>query len=382
MTISILLPTRNGGDQLETCVRSILDQPDTDLELVVSDNASDAETRDILASFDDPRLKLVRQPEMLSVTDNWSATLNAATGDYVLLIGDDDALLPGSIGRMQALLDEFGNPDVLSFEAYGFAFPTALGEDSPAYCSDPLFPYDERLPKRGILGHKERARSVREFFDFEIKFCPNLQTTLCSRTALQGLRNGAFREPYPDFYAINALLLVADTWAHVPEKLSVVGISPKSFGRTLKGGGTDEGRKYLGIGTEFEGWLPGTDMINGSYRFLKALLEDYRAELPGVEISRSNYVYRQGYAWYLAFRLGEIDRAELLRRLRMLSPGDYVGFVREFARRAGPQMVRNHARVDEQSAIASVWPNMNPIPDVGSLADFIRWVAPEPVRTP
>ena len=46
----------------------------------------------------------------------------------------------------------------------------------------------------------------------------------------------------------------ADRWAHVSEKLSVVGISPKSFGRTLKGGGTDEGRKYLGIGTEFEGW--------------------------------------------------------------------------------------------------------------------------------
>src|SRR4051794_2059994 len=122
MKISILLPTRNGGDQLETCVRSVLDQSDAELELVVSDNASDAPTREVLVSFDDPRLTLVRQEEMLSVTDNWSATLNAATGDYVLLIGDDDALLPGSVNRMLTLLEEFARPDVLSFEAYGFAF--------------------------------------------------------------------------------------------------------------------------------------------------------------------------------------------------------------------------------------------------------------------
>src|SRR4051812_25862328 len=127
MTISILLPTRNGGDQLEQCVRSVLEQPEPALELVVSDNASDDRTADVLASFDDPRMRVLRQPEPLSVTDNWNRTLEAATGDYVLLIGDDDCLLPGAVARLEALLDEFEQPDVLSFEAYGFAFPGALG---------------------------------------------------------------------------------------------------------------------------------------------------------------------------------------------------------------------------------------------------------------
>jgi hypothetical protein len=249
-----------------------------------------------------------------------------------------------------------------------------LGESSPAYYSDPLFPYDARLPRRGLLSPGDRARSVREFFDFEINFCPNLQTTLVSRPALSGLRNGPFREPYPDFYAINALLLVAERWAHAPEKLSVVGISPKSFGRTLKGGGTDEGRRYLQMAeTEFPGWLPGTDMINGSYRFLEALREDYGPELAGIEISRSNYVYRQMYDWYLSARLGRIGRRELVRRLRMLSPSDWLGFLRELGRRASPAMLKRHARVNEQSAIASVWPGMRPIADIHSLPEFIRW---------
>lgn len=376
MRLSILLPTRNGGAQLEDCIRSVLSQPDPELELVVSDNASDDVTVQVLRSFDgDQRMKVVRQPEPLSVTDNWLAALRAATGDHVLLLGDDDGLLEGAVARLAALLERHDHPDVLSFGAYGFAFPGAFGDGVPAYYSDPLFPYDERLPARGELRRGDRERCVRDFFRFEIKFCPNLQTTLVSRAALLGLRNTPFREPYPDFYAVNALLLTAPRWVHEPENLVVVGISPKSFGRTLKGGGSDAGRAYLGIDTAFEGCLPGTDMLNGSHLFLERLLEDYRPELDPIEISRSNYVYRQGYSWYLDFRLGRIDRRELGRRLRMLSARDWAGFVRELGSRFGPQMVRNHARVDEQSAIGSVWPNMRPLPEVGTMAEFVAWAS-------
>lgn len=386
MKVSVLLPTRNGGGQLEACVRSVLGQPDDDLELIVSDNASDDRTPEVLASFgDDPRLRVIRQPEAIPVTDNWSATLDAAEGDYFLLIGDDDYVLPGTITRLKALVEENGEPEVLSFEAYGFAFPGALGENAPAYYSDPLFPYDEKLPRGGLIPMDLLRGTVEDFFRFEIRFCPNLQTTLVSSRALGRLHTPAFREPYPDFYLINALMLLVDTWAHSSERLTVVGISPKSFGRTLKRGGTDEGRSYLQMAdVEFPGYLPGTDMINGSYRFLQALKEDYGQELPGVDISRSNYVYRQGYAWYLAFRLGEIDRRELVRRLRMLSARDWLGFVTEFARRAGPAMLRRHAKVDEESAIASVWPNMHQIPEVSSIQDFAEHITslrPAPTAT-
>ena len=152
---------------------------------------------------------------------------------------------------------------------------------------------------------------MRDHFSFELRFCPNLQTTLVSRAALQGLRNGPFREPYPDFYAVSALLLVAPRWAHDDQNNVVVGISPKSFGRTLKGGGTEAGRAYLGIDTTFPGYLPGSDLINGTYLFLQRLLDDYGPELRPIEISRSNYVYRSGYAWYLDYRLGNIDRRGL-----------------------------------------------------------------------
>ena len=114
------------------------------------------------------------------------------------------------------------------------------------------------------------------------------------------------REPYPDFYATIALMLTAQRWVHLRRKRVVVGISPKSFGRTLLGGGTDAGRAYLGIDTQFDGYLPGTDMVNGCHLTLQQLKRDFPRELKNVEISRSDYVYRQLYSWYL---LGDSGRS-------------------------------------------------------------------------
>ena len=80
MRLSVLLPTRNGGALLHDCVKSVLDQPFEDMELIVSDNASEDETRDVLAGFHDDRLRVVRLDEPIPVTDNWNNALAHSTG--------------------------------------------------------------------------------------------------------------------------------------------------------------------------------------------------------------------------------------------------------------------------------------------------------------
>jgi glycosyltransferase involved in cell wall biosynthesis len=375
MKLSIILPTRNGGAFLEECLKSALNQEAEDFEVVVSDNASDDATASILERYaDDEHLRVVRQPEPLSVTDNWTAALEASDGDYVLLVGDDDYLLPGALARIEQLLHEYDKPDCLTFEAYLFAFPGALDDDSPAHYSEHLFPFDESFPSVGELPRALRRRIVSDFFRFEFSFSPNLQTTIVSRQSIALLRGGAFREPYPDFYTIYALMLLAERWVRVPDRLAVVGISPKSFGRTLKRGGSDEGRAYLQAEMAFEGVLPGSDMINGMYRTLEQLESSFRAELGDIAISRSNYVYRQAYSWYLGYRMGWIDRREVGRRIRMLRPTDVTGFAKELLSRFSPDMVRRHAKVDDSTAIGSVWPNMQPAPQFASITAFAEHV--------
>jgi glycosyltransferase involved in cell wall biosynthesis len=380
MTLSVLLPTRNGGRLLEGCVRSVLEQDCDDLELVVSDNASDEETRDVLAGFaDDPRLKLVRLDEPVGVTDNWNVALGASSGDHLLLVGDDDFVLPGACARIQALLREHDQPDALSYEAYGFAFPGALpGCETGAY-ADPLFPPDPALPARGLVPHATRRELALDVFRFNYRFCLNLQTTVVSRRAIEAMPAGPFQPPFPDFYAIIALLLRVDRWAYSPDRLVIVGVSPKSFGRTLHGGGRDSalrdsGMRYLGISTDFPGWLPGNEMINGTWLALRRLQADFPDDLRGVEIDRPQYVAHQVFSWYQRWRLGWMTAADLRRHLRLLSRPDWVALARGLRRRVDLDMLRRRLRVDRGEPAREFMPGMRPLPDVHDIAGLAELV--------
>jgi glycosyltransferase involved in cell wall biosynthesis len=378
MKLSVLLPTRNGGLLLEDCVRSVLEQDFSDLELIVSDNASADETQSILDGFrGDPRLQVLRLEEPVPVTENWNRALDASSGDYLLLIGDDDYLMPRFCERAEALLREHDSPDVLSYNAYAFAFPGALHDRDAAHYADPLFRGDPELPIEDSLPRPKRAQLVQDFFRFQFGFCLNMQTTLVSRRAVQALPNGLFHAPFPDFYAVNALLLTADTWIHTDERLVIVGISPKSFGSTFQGAEQQRGLPYLGISTDFSGQLPGHEMINGTYLCAQQLKRDFAEELRGVEISRADYVYIQLSFWFLQWRLGALSKRDLVRLGRRLSPRDWRLALRMLAGRANLDMLRRNARLDRSGATIQMWPGLVPAPEVTTVAELADRLARE-----
>jgi glycosyltransferase involved in cell wall biosynthesis len=85
----------------------------------------------MIDAFSTRRVKLVRQPQPLPVTDNWNRALAHARGDYVIMLGDDDALAPGSLTQLDRLIGKHGEPDVVFSTAYHYAYPHVL-TDAPA----------------------------------------------------------------------------------------------------------------------------------------------------------------------------------------------------------------------------------------------------------
>ncbi len=105
---SIIVPTRDHGSDVETCVRSALARTSYgDLEVVILDNGStDAAS---LATFErlrraDPRIVVVRR----DVPFNFSAIVNyavsQATGDYLLLLNNDTEAI--SDGWLEAMIEQ------------------------------------------------------------------------------------------------------------------------------------------------------------------------------------------------------------------------------------------------------------------------------------
>ena len=98
--VTIAIPTYNGAERLPHAIKHILNQEYPNLEILISDNASDDETQKVVQSYlYDPRIKYFRQDKNLGVVGNFNFLLKHASGQYFMWMCDDDELIPGVIEK-------------------------------------------------------------------------------------------------------------------------------------------------------------------------------------------------------------------------------------------------------------------------------------------
>jgi glycosyltransferase involved in cell wall biosynthesis len=116
--ISVVLPTYNGSRYIATSIASVLRQTHSNLELIVVDGGSRDNTLDIVNSFNDPRIKIVHQPQN---SDRLPGALNLgfanANGDYFTWTQDDDYFADNALEVMLAALQADPNAG-MAYAAY------------------------------------------------------------------------------------------------------------------------------------------------------------------------------------------------------------------------------------------------------------------------
>lgn len=103
--VSVCIPTRNRSAFLAECIRSILDQTFWDFDLLVVDNGSTDDTRDVVARFRDPRIRYERNVQDVGMTQNWNRCIELAGADYVTVFHDDDLMMPSNLEEKVRILD-------------------------------------------------------------------------------------------------------------------------------------------------------------------------------------------------------------------------------------------------------------------------------------
>ena len=103
--VTVGLPTYNRANLAVRAAQSVLAQTYPEVELVVSDDFSttdDSEDRiEALRPLAGTKvLRIERQPHWLGLVRNFDACLRLATGEFFLLLGDDDVLEPTAIERL------------------------------------------------------------------------------------------------------------------------------------------------------------------------------------------------------------------------------------------------------------------------------------------
>lgn len=147
--ISIAIPTYNRSRRLEDTLTRLSAHPEIFedwVEVVVSDNASTDNTPDIVTAFTERTGKAVRfgrNASNVGIDGNIHAVSRLATGRYLLLMSDDDLLLPGALTRLRELVHT--PPDLLFCFVNGGSF---TGTYDPAAALPQLVPLTEPLVTR------------------------------------------------------------------------------------------------------------------------------------------------------------------------------------------------------------------------------------------
>jgi glycosyltransferase involved in cell wall biosynthesis len=231
---SVLLPTRDRLELAKGAIETVRRQSYQNWEIVVADNCSTADVAGYVRSLNDPRVVYTRSDAFIPVTENWTRALAASSGDLVVMLGDDDALVPGYFERMLAALVSLGQPDFIYHGAYHFAFPGAM----PRYPKGALTDVTRYhsilwdLHEPGVLPDQTAKSAGRASLDMRAFYGFNMQYFLFTRRFLQRMTpyGDFFQGPFPDFYAANMSMLLAEKIGLVPEPMVVIGISPKSYG--------------------------------------------------------------------------------------------------------------------------------------------------------
>lgn len=103
--LTIVIPTRNRPDFLESCLQSVFERQTTIPKVIVSDNSTAQ-----LPGIDILRRKYeftyIRQSGTLSMTDHHNACLGLPSTPWAFLLHDDDELFPNILEKLDSVLSD------------------------------------------------------------------------------------------------------------------------------------------------------------------------------------------------------------------------------------------------------------------------------------
>ncbi|MCM1082969.1 MAG: glycosyltransferase [Clostridium sp.] len=103
--VSVIIPVYNAESFITDTIQSILNQSYKNLELIIVDDASTDNSRQIISSFDDDRIKVIFRERNGNVCISCNDALKQVSGKYIFMSGHDDIFKPLKIERQVAFME-------------------------------------------------------------------------------------------------------------------------------------------------------------------------------------------------------------------------------------------------------------------------------------
>lgn len=221
--ISVLMSVYNGEEYIQESIDSILNQTYSGFELIVINDASTDQTRDIIESYQDERIRLFNFEKNKGVGAALKFGLSKVKGRYIAKADADDINHPERLFKQKSFLDN--NPDIALVKAFIEYFP-----HNKVVANSQRFNYNKTIiekEKNGIVSSTEIRGKL-------YWFCCVPHTTIMARTEAIcsiGYEEMRICEDYKLFYQMNKR---GFKMATIPEVLVKMRVSEGSVTATVE----------------------------------------------------------------------------------------------------------------------------------------------------
>jgi glycosyltransferase involved in cell wall biosynthesis len=222
---SVVIPTRERPATLRYALRTCLAQDFDDYEIVVSDNFGGPATREVVEEAASKRIRYVRSDRLLSMSSNWELAVAQARGEYVLVLGDDDALLGHALREIDRIVTAH-KERVLRWTAAFYTWPTINMPGDANYL---------RIPLARELRRVQAVPQIASVIRFESCYStlPMFYNAAIHRTVIDNVRGKIgrlFPNIYPDVFSCFAVGYAAGSYLSCDVPMSIAATSGGSFG--------------------------------------------------------------------------------------------------------------------------------------------------------
>ncbi len=118
--VSVVMPTYNRANLLKTSINSILNQTYKNFELIIIDDGSKDNTKNIIFSYNDKRIHYYSNPTNKGISYSRNKGFSLAKGKYIMIMDDDDFSLPNRMELQVNFLEKNKNIDVVVGQIKGY----------------------------------------------------------------------------------------------------------------------------------------------------------------------------------------------------------------------------------------------------------------------
>lgn len=152
---TVIIPTYNRAKTLERSIKSVLTQTFSDYELIIIDDGSTDNTKELIIDIKDDRIHYIKSPVNRGAANARNIGIRAAKGEYIAFQDSDDEWLPEKLEKQVTALDKTDGETGMVYTGFFYDF----GENGILEYPPKDMPYEiksgyiyPQMLKRNLIG--------------------------------------------------------------------------------------------------------------------------------------------------------------------------------------------------------------------------------------